>query len=148
MKEKKRCLTFNTSTTLSATQLRARQAQEKARLIQSQKELKVSVATMISSAKAQRTREAKALTDAYKSRISGVKDKSSRAIAKNNYASQKSAMVARHKREAAQWTSYKKVQEQGWRVDKANLASKHKNDLAYAVKAEKAKAKALAKAKK
>lgn len=132
-------------------QLRARQAQEKARLIQSQKELKVSVATMISSAKAQRTREAKTLADAYKSRLAGIKDKSSRAITKNNYTSQKSAMTARHKRETAQWASYKKTQIQGWKVDKANLASKHKNDLAYAVKAEKAakaKAKAEAKAKK
>ncbi|AGZ61773.1 MAG: hypothetical protein [Phormidium phage MIS-PhV1A] len=123
------------------TQLRTRQAQEKARLIQSQKELKVSVATMVSSAKAQRTREKKSLADAHKSRLAGIKDKSDRAIAKNNYASQKSAMVARHKRETEQWASYKKVQAQGWRVDKENLAAKHKNDLAYAIKAEKAKPK-------
>lgn len=128
-------------------QLRVRQSQEKARLIQSQKELKVSVATMISSAKAQRTREMKSLTDAYKARIAGTKDKAAKASAKQNYTSQKSAMTARHKRETAQWASYKKVQIQGWKVDKANLASKHKNDLAYAVKAEKA-AKAKAKAKK
>lgn len=132
-------------------QLRTRQAQEKARLIQSHKELKVAVATMISSAKAQRTKELKTLTDSYKARIAGTKDKATKALAKQNYTSQKSAMTARHKRETAQWASYKKTQIQGWKVEKANLASKHKNDLAYAVKAEKAakaKAKAEAKAKK
>lgn len=130
-------------------QLRAKHAQEKAHLIQSQKELKVAVATMINSAKAQRAREMKALTDAYKSQISGMKDKIAKKIAKDNYNNRKASLKSRHNNEKNQWVSYKKTQIQGWRVDKENLASKHKNDMAYAVRTEKAKiaaAKAAAKA--
>jgi len=111
-------------------QLRSRQLAEKAQLASVHAQQDKDETTMIKSWATRAASDKRALAAQHKAQLPLTKRAN-----KSRNAAEKARLVTQHKRERASWASHKKALGVSQKLEKANMAARHKNDMEYARKA-------------